>query len=43
VIISIASVQRVLKPFKQLFGLQEKDAVASLHQNQICLPCVHPG
>jgi hypothetical protein len=29
----------VLKPFKQSVGFQEKHAVATLHRNQIRLPC----
>jgi len=29
----------VLKPFKQPVGFQEKYAVASLHRNQVRLPC----
>ena len=31
--------KRVLKPFKQSVGFQEKHADASLHRNQMRLPC----
>jgi hypothetical protein len=30
----------MLKPFKQSVGFQEKHAVATLHQNQMRLPCL---
>ena len=38
-IIPFGSVQRVLKPFKQSVGFQEKHAVAMLHRSQMRLSC----
>jgi len=38
VIISFGSGERVLKPFKQSAGFQEKHAAVTLHRNQMRLP-----
>jgi hypothetical protein len=36
-IISFGSDKRVLKPFKQAVGFQEKHAVVTLQNNQMCV------
>jgi len=39
VVIIFVSGERVLKPFKQSVGFQEKHAVATLQRSQMRLPC----